>query len=373
MHPPVTENASEKTLCVVFAAGGTGGHIMPALAVAEAIKRQAPQCQILFLGVGREVERSLVPLAGFELKVIPSVPLVGVGILGYLRFLLRLPGLLFRFIQVYRLYHPQVVVGFGGYPSFLPVVTAWLRRVPCVIHEQNVQVGWANKVLSLVAAKIFAVQGADDFWRKAKVCSLPNPVRAVFREVPAWRFPERGEPLCIVVFGGSQGAVSLNSAIVDLVQFFKEHGISLIHQTGASDFLRLEKYYREEVFLPLRLAPFIDDVANVLAQAHLVVSRAGAMAVAEITASGRPAIYVPLPIAGGHQAQNIKYLVQQKAALIVEQNSELVRNLERLLRYLVVNPRELAQMAQRAKESSSAKGISTAEVMAREIFSLASR
>lgn len=355
--------------CIIFAAGGTGGHIVPALAVAEVIQRQSSEYEIRFLGVGREIEKTLISQAGFALDILPSVPIVGVGVLGYWRFFFRVPSLTLRMFRIYRVYRPQVAVGFGGYPSFLPVIMGWLMRVPCIIHEQNVQVGLANKVLSLVARKIFAVNGACDFWLKTKVQSLPNPVRAVFLGVPAWKMFEPNEPMCLAVFGGSQGAVSLNSAIVELAGVFRELGIVLVHQTGARDYERVVQAYQDKGFQPLRVAAFIDDVASVYAKSHLVICRAGAMTVAEISASGRPAIYVPLPIAGGHQVQNVKFLVQQKAAIVVEQNERLVVNLGRVLRHLVGHPEELAEMAERAKESAMASGeVSSAEVIAREVL-----
>ena len=334
-----------RKLKFVFAAGGTGGHIIPAIAVAEALRAKG-LAEVQFVGIGRELETHIIREAGFPPQyVISSLPIVGTGISGKLRALFHLPGNIARACKFYREFKPDLVMGFGGFPSFIPVLAAALMGLPVVLQEQNVKVGLANRMGSLFAKRIFAVPGAHGFFLRRKIQTISNPVRQVFSRIKRWRAPENGEDFTVLVVGGSQGAQALNNAVVDLVDLFRERNIYLIHQTGKEQCERISQKYRDSQLTKSEVLPFIDNIANYYERAHLVICRAGALTVAEVARSGRPAIFVPLPIAGGHQADNVAELKRLGLAIVVEQSSSLSQDLAEVIKSLIDDPAKLSNIA----------------------------
>lgn len=349
---------------VLIAAGGTGGHIIPAIAVAQALKKDYPDAEVTFVGVGKDLERKLVGEAGFPLESLPSVPVSGGGINGVLRFLRLLPSGLFAARQLNDRICPQVVIGFGGYPAFLPMLEAFLRRIPRVLHEQNAKVGIANKLLSLIASKIFAVHGAVDFWGFKAIEHINNPVRQKFLDVSVWQASVAGEQFRILIVGGSQGAVSLNAAVLECVDIFTKLNVFVTHQTGAKDFEHVQSEYEKRNFSAVEVVPFIDDMAAMYEAAQLVICRAGAMTVAEVCAAGRPAIFVPLVIAGGHQSDNCRALVKKNGALMLPQDVNLVPKLRETIEHLVSHPKTLKTIADKARAEYLQDGKPSAEIIA---------
>ncbi len=224
---------------LALVAGGTGGHLMPGIAVAQALRDSNNTGSIFFVGTGTERERNLVEDAGFDLEPIPAQAVHGKGVLGLCRLFWLLPRAMWASISVFRKRRPDVVMGFGGYPSFIPVVVARLLGIPTVIHESNVSVGLANKVLGLIAKKTFAIHGAHGFFSANRLEFLANPVRAEFYTDRDYPYPQAGKPIHILVVGGSQGAVSLNSAVVKLVELFTKLNVHVTHQTGELDYDRV--------------------------------------------------------------------------------------------------------------------------------------
>lgn len=331
---------------VLIAAGGTGGHVFPAIAVAESLAKSDAEVDILCVGVGREVEKKIYAKFGFRYQVLPFVPLTGKGLKGIFNLLFALPVGFFRSVLLFLREKPDVVIAFGGYPSFLPIITAKIFRIPAYLQEQNQQVGLANKFLSRFVNKVFAVPGALGFHKSAEVVELANPVRAEFSAISDWKEPE--DCLNVLVLGGSQGAQSLNTAVMQLTEVFYQFGVRLVHQTGEQDFKRVSEAYAE--FEQLEAVSFIDDMSAALEKAHLVISRAGAMSVAEITAAKRPAIYVPLPIAAGHQAGNVKNVCEKHAAFLVPQNEEFENVLPKVVLRSVSDLEMLKDMAKTLAE-----------------------
>ena len=353
-------------MLILLAAGGTGGHIYPAIAVAQALS-QNPNVRVQFVGVGREIEEKLVRGAGFEYQILPFVPLLGGGLPGLIKLCFALPIGVFRAWRLFTKLKPASVGGFGGYPSFLPMFVAYLRGVSSVLQEQNVKVGVANKLLSLFACKIYAVPGAEGFWRSDYVSELLNPVRDVISKVKPWRKPKAGEKLRLLIIGGSQGAVSLNSAIIEILP--QLGNFEIVHQAGKNDIKRLREAYAEHP--NARVESFIDDMASEYERAQIIISRAGAMSVAEIATAGRPAIFVPLPIAGAHQEQNARPLEAAGAARIIRQDENLAEMLSASLAELSSHPDKLAEMVNQLKSFSPEEP--AAEVIATELLKLASR
>jgi len=351
---------------ILIAAGGTAGHIVPALAVAEKLRELSPSTEIIFCGVGKEIERKLIPKAGFELLEISFPPFRGKGIAGILSFLNAVPTGISRARKTLRSRGVTAVIGFGGYPSFAPMMAAWLLRIPRVLHEQNVQVGLANKLLEKISTRVFAVTGARGFSAADKVRFLPLPVRDSFRKIPAL---EAKPEITVLILGGSQGAVTVNTAALSLVPLFRENSVSVIHQTGTVDYERVRDGYASGSFAAAEVSPFIDDVADALERAHLVISRAGAMSVAEISAAGRAGVFVPLAIAGAHQKANIEELLERDAAVFVEQNEHLATNLKAAVESLLKQPSKIVELGARARQVSLTHGEASEEIIAQAVLS----
>ena len=356
---------------IIIAAGGTGGHIIPAIAVADALKNKFG-AEVIFIGVGKELEHKLIEGAGYRLEIVAVTPVVGGGLRGVIRLVGVMPGAFCKCRAIYKRERPDAVVGFGGYPSFSPIVTAWSMRVPRVLHEQNSAVGVANKFLARFCQRIFAAKDAQGFGSSAsRVAYIGNPVRTEIQQIPIWAAPEAGQPFRILCLGGSQGAKTLNAAVVSMAANLKGRNVILVHQTGEADLENVQKFYMDSGMRFVEAVPFISDIAAQYAKAHLVISRAGAMSAAEIAAAKRPAIFVPLLIARSHQKQNIASLLNQGAAIMLEQNAELPDNLEKTVLSLLADIPKLSSMAEKARELAVSGGSPAADIIAEAVSRLA--
>lgn len=355
----------------VFAAGGSGGHIMPALAVAQALKALEPEAEIVFVGAGRELEQQLIPPAGFELTVLPFLPLRGASIWGRIRMLANAPVSLLRAVTLLRRRKACAVAGFGGYMSFLPVAAGRILGLPCVLHEQNTVAGIANRVLARIADRVFSVPGSRGFPVPEAVRRIPLPLREEFYRVSPWHMPHGGRKFRILVAGGSQGASALNSGMIEMIPLLREIDAEVLHQAGVRDAERVRAEYSARGFSAVRVVDYIQDVAAELEETQLVVSRAGAMFAAELTASGRPVLYVPMNIAGAHQFANVEEQIRAKAALLVEQDERFVESLRAALGSLAADPAGMAAMAGAARRLSMTGEKTPAQVIAAELQALA--
>jgi UDP-N-acetylglucosamine--N-acetylmuramyl-(pentapeptide) pyrophosphoryl-undecaprenol N-acetylglucosamine transferase len=311
---------------IIIAGGGTGGHIFPAIAIANELKAQQPDVEILFVGAKGKMEMEKVPQAGYKI--------VGLYIAGYNRSSLvkniLLPFKLAKsFTQVRQIlngFKPSAVVGVGGYSSFPVVRLAQTRGIPTFIHESNSYAGKSNKILSAKANKIFvASYGMDKFFPKEKILMTGNPVRNVFSNKTISRkealdfFGLKEEKKTVFVMGGSLGAKSINTAIENNLQFFKENNLQLIWQTG-KDYAPSAALTEEENN-NIWTNAFINNMEYAYTAADIVVSRSGAMSVAELCVAGKPVIFVPYPHAAeDHQTANANALVTQHAALMIKDN-----------------------------------------------------
>lgn len=348
---------------VVFAAGGTGGHIAPAIAVYEAIQRHS-DIRAVFIGIGREAEQKMLSSLPVEYQVVPFFPIVGKSIGGILRALCQFPKAFFQARRLLLECQPKFVIGFGGYPSVVPVIAAWSLGLPVFLHEQNRVVGYANKLLSLFVQRIYCAPGTSRFWKSTHLVPVSMPVRQVFLTISSWQKPSEENPLTLLILGGSQGAVRVNNAILTLIPFFQQNNIRIIHQTGAVDFEKVEKRYRETPGLNYQVFPFSSNIPKLLSDAHLVVSRAGAMAVAECSAAGRPVVYIPLAIANAHQKHNTLDALASGAAVVVQQTSALEAELADCLIPLLSSREQLAEMASNATALRRSLGVGGAEDIA---------
>lgn len=315
-------------------AGGTGGHIFPGLAVAEALRQRG--WNVHWLGAPNSMEARLVPEQGFALETIAFGGVRGKGAITLLLLPLRLLRAFWQALQVVRRVKPDVVIGLGGYISFPGGMMAVLLGKPLVLHEQNSVAGLANRVLALVADKVFAAfPGAlpQAEW-------VGNPLREAFlrQAQPAARFEGRTGPLRLLVLGGSLGAQALNDVVPKALALIPlEQRPVVLHQSGAKQIERLRSNY-DSAGVNAELTPFIDDTAQAFADADVVLCRAGASTVTEIAAVGAAAVFVPFPSAvDDHQTRNARFLVDAGAAWLLPQTelnpeklAELLQKLERL-------------------------------------------
>ncbi len=309
-------------------AGGTGGHIFPGLAVAEALRTRGWQVQ--WLGAPNSMESRLVPPRGFTLQTIYFSGVRGKGLLTLALLPLRLLKAFWQSIQVIRRVKPDVVVGLGGYISFPAGMMAVLLGKPLVLHEQNSVAGMANKVLATVADKVFtAFPGV-----LSKGEWVGNPLRTEFLQQadPAERFAARSGPLNLLVVGGSLGAKALNEIVPQAVALLPlAQRPRIIHQSGEKQIDALRANYAA-AGVEATLTPFIDNTAAAFAQADLIVCRAGASTVTEIAAVGAAAVFVPFPSAvDDHQTTNARFLSDHGAAQLIAQKDLTPEKLAQLL------------------------------------------
>ena len=324
---------------IIIAGGGTGGHIFPAIAIANALKTLQPETEILFVGAEGKMEMEKVPQAGYKI--------VGLYIAGYNRSSLLknilLPFKLTKsFAQVRKIlndFKPHAVLGVGGYSSFPVVRLAQTRGIPTFIHESNSFAGKSNKILAARAKKIFVGSyGMDKFFPTEKILMTGNPVRNIFSQNKISRkealdfFGLSENMKTVFVVGGSLGANSINTVIENNLDFFKENNLQLIWQTGKE--YASAAAGAEEERSNIWTNAFINNMEYAYAAADIVVSRAGAMAIAELCVVGKPVIFVPYPYAAeDHQAANANELVTKHAAIMIkdsEVNDKLISTIASL-------------------------------------------
>jgi UDP-N-acetylglucosamine--N-acetylmuramyl-(pentapeptide) pyrophosphoryl-undecaprenol N-acetylglucosamine transferase len=331
---------------VILAGGGTGGHVIPALAIAQEL-RSRYHAEVLFVGTQRGIETRLVPAAGFQLHLIQVGALNRVDLATRLKTLLDLPRALMESAKLIREFRPDVMIGVGGYASGPAMLTAAMMSVPTIAFEPNVVPGFANRMVApMVSAAAVHFEATCHYFRNCHVTGVP--VRQEFFHVPVR--PTNMRPT-LLVFGGSQGAHAINQAVLDALPKLMEAvpGIHVIHQTGETDYVPAQEVYLRTM-ISAEVSPFIDDMPGAFARADLLVCRSGASTVAEITAAGKPAIFVPLPTAAAdHQTQNAATLADGGAARLLPQSElssdRLVNEIAELLR----DRARLAAMAEAAR------------------------
>jgi UDP-N-acetylglucosamine--N-acetylmuramyl-(pentapeptide) pyrophosphoryl-undecaprenol N-acetylglucosamine transferase len=300
----------------ILAGGGTGGHVIPALAIANELKKSYG-AEVLFIGTARGIENRLVPAAGFSLQLVRVGALKNVSLLTRAKTAFDLPRAVWDAGRMLNEFAPDVVIGVGGYASGPTMLAALVKHIPTLAFEPNVVPGFANRVVArFVSAAAVHFEETAKYFRHAEVTGVP--VRQAFFEIAA----RRDGTATLLVFGGSQGAHAINEAMIRCLPELKHEapGMHIIHQTGERDYNDALAAYRglgesAEVF------KFIEDMPAAFARADVVVCRSGASTVAEIAASGKPAIFVPFPrAADDHQRVNAEALARAGAAVVVEES-----------------------------------------------------
>ena len=339
---------------MLVAGGGTGGHLFPGLALAEEVKTRHPKNDVLFVGTARGLEARVVPLAGFPIELIDVGPLKRQGLLGLVKGLFRLPRALFQSLRIIRTFDPDVVVGVGGYASGPVLLAAWLQGIPTAVQEQNALPGFTNKVLGrLVKACFISFEEARAGFPAKKVHLLGNPIRSAFldnylhEKVPDQR-------LSLLVTGGSQGAHGLNLPVAEAIELLAPllgDRLRVLHQTGEKDAKEIAARYQQlsSTRADLRASPFIDGMAKAYAEADLVVCRAGATTIAELTCCKKASILVPFPFAADdHQTVNARSLVAAGAAILIQERDLTGGGLAKVLRALHEDRERLKKMARQS-------------------------
>ena len=347
---------------VLLAGGGTGGHLFPAVALGQLLLKEVAGAQVLFIGTKRGIEYRLLPQLQLPLELVDMVGVVGRGWRGKLELIPKLTRSLIQAQGILRRFKPDLVVGFGGYASVPVLLAAKILHVPYLIHEQNAIPGVSNKLLAKGAARI-CVSYPDTLtcFPRSKTRLTGNPLRQGFEQMPE-ELPVPGQ---VLVFGGSRGARAINEALVaclpELLRWPQPPQI--LHQTGEDDFAMVQAAYAEAGYPAANVVPFIDDMAEAYAHSALVICRAGATTLAELTVCGRPAILIPFPHAtGDHQNANARALEQAGAAVVLQQRDLTALRLATELRILLADRDELQLMAMRGR--SLARPDAAAKILA---------
>lgn len=336
---------------LLIAGGGTGGHLFPALAVARAMRIEDPDGSILFVGTHHGIEARVIPTSEFPIRYITARGMRGTGLMNKLRGAMEIPRGIIQSLTILREFRPHVVLGVGGYASGPTVAAALLSRIPTAIQEQNSVMGTTNRLLCRFVNRIFTSwEHTEPASPERKTLVAGNPVRSRVLESVAQ--PKNKEKFHLLIFGGSQGARSINQAIAaNLGQFAAiAQRIAVLHQTGRESVEAIRAKY-EQAGIEADVREFIDEMGEAYQWADLVVCRAGAGSLAEITALGKAAIVVPFPYAiGDHQAKNAAVLESRGAVKVIREEHLKNGALAKQIRQAVEDPSMIEEMARNSRE-----------------------
>ena len=327
---------------LIMAGGGTGGHLFPGLTVAREFQKRNDATEILFVGSQRGIEGRVLPREGFRLETLAIRGVKGRGFRGLMEALVGFPVSLLRSVGIVRRFRPECIIGLGGYASAPVVVAGVLRRIRCAILEQNLRPGLANRLLGKLVDRIFTTfEGSARFFPPGKISETGTPVR--WEALPR---VDRGEKFNLLVFGGSAGAHSINVGFLEALGRLKDlaQGLRVVHQTGEADFASTQKAYCALPF-ESEVHAFVEHMDQAYAGADLVICRAGASTIAEITLLGKAAILVPYPYAtDDHQRTNAEVLRERRAAEMILDRELSGERLAGLIRGFFGNRHRIADM-----------------------------
>jgi UDP-N-acetylglucosamine--N-acetylmuramyl-(pentapeptide) pyrophosphoryl-undecaprenol N-acetylglucosamine transferase len=334
---------------VLIAAGGTGGHIYPGIAVANELLLRDADTEVLFVGTARGLEKILVPENGYQLALINSAGLKNVGFVGKVKGMIVLPRSFWEARKILRDFKPDVVVGAGGYVSGPVLLTAHFMGFPTVVMDSNALPGFTNRNLARFVDKAaLAFEAAKPFFG-SKAVITGNPVRGEFFDIEP-RHP--GKTINMLIFGGSQGARAINQAMIAALPLLNGHkdDLAITHQSGEANFDIVKAGYERAGWERADVRPYIHNIAEAFADADLIICRAGATTCAEIAAAGRAALMVPLPTAADdHQRKNAEAMVEKGAGRMLLQADLSAERLAAEINDLIGNPEQLSQMGEAAR------------------------
>lgn len=339
---------------LLIAGGGTGGHLFPAMAIAEEFKARDAKNEVLFVGTKRGIESRLLPKHGWSVRYVMSGGIKGMGLFGMIKGILKMACGAFQSVGIILGFRPSAILGMGGYASVPPVFVGKLMGVPSAIHEQNAVPGVTNRVLGKFVRRVFlSYPESEQFFPAEKVKVTGNPLRKeIFESLEKRADKDHNEGIfTLLVFGGSRGAKKLNEVISELFcTELKGVDIKLIHQTGEEDYETVKSRY-DELGIDATVSTFIDDIAAAYREADLVVCRAGATSISELMAAGKPSILIPYPYAAdNHQVANARSVVEGGAAIMILQSDLDAKGLSREIMKMLEKREILKQMAQKAEK-----------------------
>ena len=335
---------------LLLAGGGTGGHLFPAVALAQLLLKQDDNSAVQFVGTERGLEQRLLPKLGLPLATVDMVGVVGRGWRGKLELVPKLTKSLIQAKIIISHFKPDLIIGVGGYASVPVLLMAKMAGIPYLIHEQNAIPGLSNKLLGRWA-KLICLSFADSNsgFEGRNTMITGNPLRQGLETIAA-EIPQRGK---LLIFGGSRGASAINQAVLKILPFLREwqQCPEILHQTGEEDFLQVQQGYLAAGFDPKQVVPFIDDMTAAYGDANLVICRAGATTLAELAVCGRAAILIPFPYAAGdHQTANAKALESGGAAILLPQSELVPESLALLVKNLWSDRQTLQSMADQGRQ-----------------------
>jgi UDP-N-acetylglucosamine--N-acetylmuramyl-(pentapeptide) pyrophosphoryl-undecaprenol N-acetylglucosamine transferase len=333
---------------VIIAGGGTGGHLFPGIAVAREIQRRHPGSKILFVGAEQGIETRIVPKEGFELRTLPVGGIKGLGVTRQVRNLIGMASGFFKARSILQEFKPDVVIGVGGYASFPMLSAATVGRYPRVIMEQNAVPGLANRVLGRWTDFAAVTDARTQSYFGSRAVVTGNPIRPEFKTIPP---KVHTAPFTILIFGGSQGAQSINRAVIEALDSLADlrDRLRFVHQTGERQLEDVKNGYSSKGFQS-DVRAFFNNFYEQYAAADLIISRSGATTVAEVKAAGRAAILVPFPFAtDDHQTKNARAMADEKAAVLISNSDLSGKRLAEAIRELIADPKRLKEIETSAK------------------------
>ncbi len=331
-------------LRLLVAGGGTGGHLYPGIALAEALSERVP-LEARFVGTKRGVETRVLPPLGYRLYLLSIGGLYRVGWVKKGLNLLKLPLALFQALWILLSYRPHLVLGVGGYASGPMLLMALLFGFRTALQEQNAAPGMTNRFLGpLVPISFVPFAGLEQQFKNP--LALGNPLRKELLQAREVKVKRAASPFTIAIIGGTQGARALNEAVLAMLPLLPQTGVRLIHQTGAANLAKIQEGYKPYPHLHAEVVPFIHEMSKLYQSCHLLISRAGSV-VHELTAMGRASILIPIPLSSGdHQRKNAQKLAEAGAAILLEQADLKGEKLFALVQGLMQDPERLKSMEQ---------------------------
>jgi UDP-N-acetylglucosamine--N-acetylmuramyl-(pentapeptide) pyrophosphoryl-undecaprenol N-acetylglucosamine transferase len=353
---PQAERSSDgapRALKVVFAGGGTGGHLFPGLAIAQELMTRNKRNTIVFVSTGNALERSVLNDTGFKLETITAEGIKGRGLWNQAKSALKIPKGIIEALRILKRYKPELTIGLGSYSAGPVVIGAWLLGTKIVLHEQNILPGITNRILARFADRIYvSFDDTQTRFDPRKVRLTGNPVRRELLNAQQGHAVTRGpESFCVLVIGGSQGAHSINMTMIEALEYLtQKENLFFIHQTGSADEQVVSMAYQKRN-IAAKVQSFFRDMAPLYKQADLIICRAGATTVAEVTAMGKAVIFIPFPFAADdHQALNAGTLAREGAAEIILQKDLSATLLSQKIEHYVAHPQALEAMAAKASQ-----------------------
>jgi len=348
---------SNRPVRIAIAGGGTGGHLFPAIAIAQEFMEKNHENKVIFVSTGNPLELSVLEKAGFKLEKITAEGIKGRGLFRQIRSMWKIPKGIFESMIVIKKFKPDLVMGVGSYSAGPVAMGAWFMRKKIVLHEQNILPGITNRILSRLADRIYvSFKKTKANFDSKKVIYTGNPVRKAILQSSRNQKESNSiesvqdRPFTVLIVGGSQGAHSINEAVVDAMEFIKEKDrFYFIHQTGKQDEISVNKAYKDQG-ISCNVKSFFDDMANQYLNADLVICRAGATTVAELAVIGKGVIFIPFPFAtDNHQVLNARTFADTGAAEMILEKNLNGRVLAERIEYYMSNRNDLELMATRSK------------------------